>query len=85
MICHLIKDAQFRDNPPNPDFVAGAGPVAPRSAALHHGPARDAADRRRDAPRGRCFNDTLVRVLIGEIYLPLSRLVAYYGRDATAC
>ena len=50
VIWHLIKDEQFRDNPPNPDYVPAAS--RPRSAAcrgLLRRPARGARHHRRDA------------------------------------
>ena len=75
---HLIKDAAFRDNPPNPDYRAGEPPYR-RLLPLY------SADRPEvhEVVRGlRAVIDEFPgRVLIGEIYLPLERLVAYYGRD----
>ena len=72
----MIKDDEFRDNPPNPGYVVGQGS---RAQFL---PIYDA-----DRPeihalvaemRGVLeeFGD---RVLIGEIYLPIPRLMDYYG------
>ncbi|WP_109489070.1 alpha-amylase family glycosyl hydrolase [Occallatibacter savannae] len=72
----MIKDGQFRDNPPNPAYTIGQGS---RAQFL---PIYDA-----DRPeihelvaemRGVLeeFGD---RVLIGEIYLPIPRLMDYYG------
>src|SRR4051812_25724862 len=78
VIWHLIKDDQFRDNPPNPKFRCGDPPhhaVVPLYTTDRpevHGvieEMRQVVDE---------FQD---RVLIGEIYLPVERLVAYYGRD----
>jgi len=73
---HLLKDTAFRDNPPNPDFRPGMSPyrelLATFSAdlpeiqeiiALMRGVIEE-------------YND---RVLVGEIYLPVERLMAYYG------
>ena len=75
---HLIKDDAFRDNPPNPDYRAGEPPHR-RLLPLY------SADRPEvhDVVRGlRAVVDEFPeRVLIGEIYLPIERLVAYYGRD----
>jgi alpha-glucosidase len=76
VLWHLMKDAELRDNPPNPDYRPG-DPSHRRVLQVY------SADRPEifdvisemrsvvDAYRG--------RVLIGEIYLPLERLVAYYG------
>ena len=74
---HLIKDDAFRDNPPNPDFRAGEPPYR-RLLPLY------SADRPEvhDVVRGlrAVIDEFPERVLIGEIYLPIERLVAYYGR-----
>jgi alpha-glucosidase len=78
VIWHLVKDDAFRDNPPNPDFREGEPPQR-RFLPLY------SADRPEvhDVIRGvRAVIDEFPdRVLIGEIYLPIERLVAYYGRD----
>ncbi len=77
----LIKDDQFRDNPLNPDWNPGYssfGRVLPLYTADRPETHEIVAEMRsllasypgRDA------------VLIGEIYLPLRDLVAYYGFDA---
>ena len=83
VLSDLIKDAQFRDNPPNPAFVEGQDP-AYRWLLLYNTDQPEmqqiAAEMRRVVD---AFNDTRSsRVLIGELYLPLSRLVAYYGLNA---
>ncbi len=74
----MIKDDQFRDNPPNP--------ARDRQRPLHDRCCRVYTEDRPEmaelvaAMRAvlDAFGD---RVLIGEIYLPVERLVAYYGRD----
>ena len=42
VIWHLIKDAEFRDNPPNPAFAARPPAARAAAAALHHRPAGSA-------------------------------------------
>jgi alpha-glucosidase len=79
VLWHLIKDDRLRDNPPNPDWSANATrsydsllPVysTDRSEVMHIvAEMRAVLDEYRD------------RLLIGEIYLPVERLVAYYGTD----
>jgi alpha-glucosidase len=73
---HMIKDDQFRDNPPNPDYQphqATYEKLIPLHSTdqpeVHHivGMMRDV------------MNGYADRVMIGEIYLPLQRLVMYYG------
>ncbi|MES2603047.1 MAG: alpha-amylase family glycosyl hydrolase [Pseudomonadota bacterium] len=75
---HLIKDEHLRDNPPNPDFVQGQQPYQqsiPRYST-DRPEAHDVVAELRQVIEE--FDD---RVLIGEIYLPMQKLVAYYGRD----
>src|SRR6201996_4924642 len=76
VLWNLIKDDQWRDNPPNPAYQIGQNPQhsqiplyttdRPEVQAVVAG-LRSVTDE---------FED---RVLIGEIYLPVERLVAYYG------
>jgi alpha-glucosidase len=78
VIWHLIKDAQFRDNPPNPGFRTDRPPherLLPRYTA-DQAEVQDVIAEMRGVIDE--FDD---RVLIGEIYLPFERLVAYYGKD----
>jgi alpha-glucosidase len=74
----LIKDDQFRDNPLNPDWKPGENPNN-RYLMLY------SADRPevQDVVAGlrEVIDEYEDRVLIGEIYLPIQRLVTYYGRD----
>jgi alpha-glucosidase len=75
---HLIKDDLLRDNPENPEFAPGRQPYErliplystdrPEVHAVVAG-MRQVIDE---------FDD---RVLIGEIYLPPDKLVAYYGHE----
>jgi alpha-glucosidase len=78
VIWHLIKDAAFRDNPPNPDYRPGKPPNQ-RVVPLYSTDLPEVhlviAGIRRVVDE---FDD---RLLIGEIYLPIERLVTYYGRD----
>lgn len=74
----LIKDDQFRDNPPNPAWQAN-------QAGIDRLLQRYSADRPEIhevvAQMRKVIDEYPDRVLIGEIYLPLERLVTYYGRD----
>ncbi len=74
----LIKDDEFRDNPPNPAWKPGDHPLH-RQVMLY------TADRPEvhDVVAGlrRIVDEYEDRVLIGEIYLPVERLVAYYGAN----
>lgn len=75
---HLIKDAQFRDNPPNPNYRAGRPPHE-TLRNLYSADQPDVQDV--VAEMRRVVDEFADRVLIGEIYLPIDRLMAYYGRD----
>jgi alpha-glucosidase len=78
VIWHLIKDAQFRDNPLNPDHRQDRPPnealVPLYTTDLPE--VHDVIGTLR-----RTIDEFPNRLLIGEIYLPVERLVAYYGRD----
>jgi alpha-glucosidase len=78
VLWHLIKDTQFRDNPPNPAWQ-------PHQAGIDRLIQRYSADRpevHEVVAELRAVLDAYPdRVLIGEIYLPIERVVAYYGRD----
>ena len=78
VIWHLIKDDQFRDNPPNPDFRDGRPP----NEALLPFYTTDRPEIHELVAEMRGVIDEFDRrVLIGEIYLPIERLVSYYGKD----
>jgi glycosidase len=83
VLWHMLKAADFPDNPPNPDYRPGMGEMH-RLLQRHstdqpevHGIAaamREIADSYGARGLGE-------RVLIGEIYLPVDRLMHYYGRE----
>jgi alpha-glucosidase len=75
---HLIKDDEFRDNPPNAGFTPTEPPYH-RLVPLYTADRPEVHDV--IAEMRRVTDEFPDRVLIGEIYLPLERLVAYYGRD----
>ena len=87
VLWHMIKAADFPDNPPNPNYQPAMGEMH-RVHQLHstdqpevHGIAADMraiADRYGAGELGE-------RVLIGEVYLPVDRLMHYYaGAGASA-
>ncbi len=78
VLWHLIKDEQFRDNPPNPDWREGMDPYH----ALIPLYTTDRPEVHEVIARMRGLLDQYPeRVMIGEIYLPVERLVRYYGTD----
>jgi alpha-glucosidase len=76
VLWHLIKDEEWRDNPPNPDYLPGQVPYA----ALIPAYSTDQPEVQGIVQEMRAILDQYdERVLIGEIYLPIHRLVTYYG------
>ncbi|MFW2830803.1 alpha-amylase family glycosyl hydrolase [Sphingomonas sp. ID0503] len=78
VIWHLIKDDQFRDNPPNPDYRPGR-PDIDRHLQVHSADQPEVHDV--IAELRRVIEEYQDRLLIGEIYLPIDRLMSYYGKD----
>lgn len=78
VIWHLAKDPDFRDNPPNPSWDPGEPEIRrleqKYSADQPH--VHDYVSEMRDV-----IDSYPGRLLIGEIYLPLDRLVSYYGKS----
>lgn len=76
VLWHMVKHPDFPDNPPNPDYVEGMGEMW-RVLQLHstdQPEVHDIAAEMRAIADG--YGD---RLLIGEIYLPIDRLMRYYG------
>jgi alpha-glucosidase len=82
VLYHLVKDAAFRDNPANPAFVPGGDP-SHSLLPLYTADLPEVQDIVREMRAVvDAFSDAQGdRVLIGELYLPLARLMAYYGLD----
>jgi len=78
VLWHLIKDKQWRDNPPNPNYKPYMStyeqllPVFSTDQPEVH----DIVREMRKVLDG--YNE---RMMIGEIYLPIHKLVTYYGPD----
>lgn len=78
VIWHLMKDPQFRDNPPNPAFGPGQAEIN-RYLQVYSTDQPEVHDI--IAGMRQVLEEFDDRVLVGEIYLPIERLVAYYGED----
>ncbi len=81
----LIKDDQFRSNPKNPDWKPGSstyGSLLPIYTEDQPGTHGIVAEMR--ALLDGYGADGRDRLLIGEIYLPLAKLVTYYGPDPSS-
>jgi alpha-glucosidase len=83
VLWHMVKAADFPDNPPNLDYRPEMGEMH-RVLQLHSTDQPEvhsiAADMRAIADRYGADGQG-ERVLVGEIYLPVDRLVHYYGRE----
>jgi alpha-glucosidase len=73
----LIKDEQLRDNPPNPGRAPSGRPTYDSLLPVYTSDRPEVHDIVAEM-RG-VLDEHGERVLIGEIYLPLDRLVHYYG------
>lgn len=77
----LVVDEELRDDPPNPDYHTGQNPydslepIHTTDRPEVHGAI---AEMRRALDEGAKPGE---RLLIGELYLPIKRLVRYYGED----
>ena len=73
---HLVKDKEFRDNPRNPNFRPGMSPyrelMTTYTADLPE--VQEIVAMMRNVVEE--YDD---RMIVGEIYLPVERLMAYYG------
>lgn len=75
---HMIKDEHFRNNPPNPDYT-------PELSTFYQVLPVYTTDQPEVHDVVRAMREVLDtyedRMMIGEIYLPVTKLVAYYGVD----
>ena len=78
VIWHLGKDELFRDNPPNPDYQEGQ-PDEMRYLRVYSEDQPIVYDF--IAGMRQLIDRYENRLLIGEIYLPIDRLVTYYGKE----
>ncbi len=72
---HLIKDKELRDNPSNPDYRPGDGPFDALLPVYN----TDRPEIHDAVAAMRRVLDDHGAVMIGELYLPIEALVAYYG------
>jgi alpha-glucosidase len=76
VIWHIVKDEEFRDNLPNPDYEPDHAPHR-RLLATYNTDRPEVHD---IIARMRAVLDEYgERMMVGEIYLPVERLVEYYG------
>jgi alpha-glucosidase len=80
VIWQLVKDEHFRDNPRNPLYAEG---MPPNRSTLPTYTTDQPEVHDIVAGMRRVIDEYEDRVLIGEIYLPVERLVMYYGSEAS--
>ncbi len=78
VLWHMIKAADFPDNPINPEYRPGMGE---KLSVLQQYSTDQPEVHTIATELRRIADDFGERVLIGEIYLPLERLMDYYGRE----
>jgi alpha-glucosidase len=76
VIWHLMKDAKFRNNPPNPAYVPG-DPPHQKVLPLYTVDLMETFDVVSEMRA--VIDEFSERLLIGEVYLPIEKLVRYYG------
>lgn len=76
VIWHIVKDESFRDNPRNPDYRPGQNPHH-EFLATHNADQPEVHEIIAEMRHVLDAYDN--RMMVGEVYLPLERLVTYYG------
>lgn len=75
---HMVKDDQFRDNPPNPKYKQHMSTYEQLIPVY----STDQPEVHKIIRKMRKLLDSYEeRMMIGEIYLPISKLMRYYGTD----
>src|SRR3990167_8852509 len=75
----LVKDLHFRNNPPNPNYIPGR--EMPYNQFLPVYSTDQPETHQIAATMRKLLEEYSERVMIGEVYLPVSQLVAYYGGE----
>jgi alpha-glucosidase len=78
VVHHLVEDAAFRDNPPNPAFEHG---MRPSHALLRTHTVDQPELQAIIADIRRVVDEYPDKLLVGEIHLPIERLMSYYGAE----
>jgi alpha-glucosidase len=82
VIWHIVKDDQFRDNLPDPNYQPHWAPHRQLLATYN----TDRPEVHDVIGRMRAVLDEYEdRMMVGEIYLPIERLVTYYGAEGGGC
>ncbi|MCC6491795.1 MAG: DUF3459 domain-containing protein [Pirellulales bacterium] len=78
VIWHIVKDDEFRNNDPDPDYHPGLAPHRQLLATYNtdRPEVHQVIEKMRDV-----LNEYDHRMMVGEVYLPVERLVTYYGGE----
>jgi alpha-glucosidase len=82
VLWQIVKDEEFRDNPPNPNPPVHGRPFEVQ-LRTYNADLPEVQEVVREMRR--VLDEYPERVMIGELYLPLDRLVAYYGENLLGC
>ncbi|RIK87668.1 MAG: alpha-amylase [Planctomycetota bacterium] len=80
VIWHIVKDDEFRNNEPDPDYHPGLAPH--RQLLATYNTDRPEVHQVIEKMRS-VLNEYDERMMVGEVYLPVERLVTYYGGEGT--
>jgi alpha-glucosidase len=82
VIWHIVKDDQFRNNEADPSYQPHWAPHRQLLATYNtdRPEVHDVISRMREV-----LDDYEDRMMVGEIYLPVERLVTYYGAEGGGC
>lgn len=80
VLWHMVKHADFPDNPENPDWLPTMGEMH-RVLQLHSTDQPEVHDIAAEM-RSLAHSFDGDRLLVGEIYLPIPKLMTYYGSEA---
>ena len=81
VVYHCVVDAEFRDDPENPDFDPATQPPFDAVRQVHSTDQHPEIMELVIEPMRRLADECGQRLLIGEIYLPPEKLVRYYGES----
>jgi alpha-glucosidase len=76
VIWHIVKDSEFRNNDPDPNYHPGLAPA--RKLLATYNTDRPEVHQIIERMRG-LLDEYGEKMMVGEVYLPMERLVTYYG------
>jgi alpha-glucosidase len=80
VIWHIVKDSEFRNNEPDPNYHPGQAPA--RRLLATYNTDRPEVHQIIERMRG-VLDEYDDKMMVGEVYLPMERLVTYYGSQGS--